>query len=255
VKPVDADSCTGDLIIATSDCVAMMAIAGRDKQFEDHLVCSVSDDQVVTFESGFCLAVHDELLSTPRPLPGDTLRLFGRGFGYVVRGIGLVTAGRLVGLYRYQTEAQEAAGHAQEVAASKQHQRDEWEARKDATAIAIRALPEPFRCRIEFFMRQPEWGPEFGLYELFCCTEAVKLVDMLKSQDSVCAFVEMNSEAQKIAAPGLAYDQHSGNTLGMSCRLAYVFMSQPELLFKVHGASCPIVGCKAYGCFATTIQG
>lgn len=41
---------------------------------------------------------------------------------------------------------------------------------------------------------------------------------------------------------------HSGNTFGMACRLAYLYLTEPENVIKLHGALAPLVGSKEYGC-------
>jgi len=43
-------------------------------------------------------------------------------------------------------------------------------------------------------------------------------------------------------------DAHSGNSMGISCRLAYHYLNDEEMVFFEHGALVPLVGCTAYGC-------
>jgi hypothetical protein len=231
--------------------------ARADKQWKDWTIKSVTTLEgqcEVSFEEGTCLLVQNELRTTRLPVPGDVLRLYGKGLGYPVRGIGLVEDGRIVGLYRYRTESEDKAEHAREVAESKKRKRAEWETNKDATAATIRALPEPFQKRVEFFMRQSEWGPEFGPYEIFCCTEAVKIADALKTADAVRVFARQDAAEQKLAVPDLDYQEHSGNTFGSACQLALVYVSTPLLLPRFHGALCPLVGCEDYGCWSATAE-
>ena len=58
-------------------------------------------------------------------------------------------------------------------------------------------------------------------------------------------------EQQKLV-PALA-DGHSGNTFGIAVRLAWHFLVNPELVLQEHGAMCPLVGCRDYGCWASTV--
>ena len=43
-------------------------------------------------------------------------------------------------------------------------------------------------------------------------------------------------------------DQHSGNTFGMACRLASIYLSLPENVIRLHGSLAPLVGSGEYGC-------
>ena len=198
---------------------------------------------------------------TRQPLDG-VLRLFGRGFGYVVRGIGLVerTAAspsmdriKLVGLYRYQTPEEAEASHRARVVAANQQKQADWTAKASGTAKRVAAMPEPLRQRFEFFMRRPEWGWDFGFYELFCCEEAVKIHGALGTADAIKEFSAMGPGGQKSKVPGLAWDEHSGNTFGTAVKLAHCLASEPDLVPKMHGALCPLVGCAEYGCWSTTV--
>ena len=45
-------------------------------------------------------------------------------------------------------------------------------------------------------------------------------------------------------------NEHSGNTFGFSVRLAYLMAERPDLIAMEHGALCPLVGCKDYGCYS-----
>ena len=52
---------------------------------------------------------------------------------------------------------------------------------------------------------------------------------------------------QKAFIPDLN-EGHSGNSFGMSCRLAYNYLQDEEMVFFEHGALTPLVGCAEYGC-------
>lgn len=203
-------------------------------------------------EDGRGLIVYDELGLTRAPVTGDTIRLFGSGLGYPIRGIGLVDgSGALCGLYRYRTAEEEERARAQYALDEEARKRREWEEGKDEFAARVKALPEAFRDRLEFFMRRSKWGPDFGGYELFSCEEAVKIAKFVRTTEEIKAFFD-DREAQRLA--GIS-GEHSGNTFGTACRLAAAYMKDPELVPKMHGALCPLVGCRDYGCWATTQKG
>lgn len=233
-----------------------LTIALTDKQFQDHLVKEAREEgdsrfTVAEFDDNGCIGIENELGARPF-VAGDTLRLFGRGFGYVVRGIGLVENGELTALYRYRTEEEEVAHHKKEVEETHNRKKKEWEANKEKTALEIKAMPEPFQKRIEFFMRNPDWGWENGPYEIFCCKEAIKIIAVLKTPEEAQAFHKLDWEEQRKVVPDLDYNNHSGNTFGASVNLAHVYLTFPEDLYKFHGALCPLMGCKEYGCWAST---
>ncbi len=90
------------------------------------------------------------------------------------------------------------------------------------------ALPGPLRARIDRFV---DANPDFWLngdYELFCCTEAARIVDQLRPS------VEAGEDASAVIAAFRAKpwdeqrevisDQHSGNTLDGSCALALALL-------------------------------
>lgn len=60
--------------------------------------------------------------------------------------------------------------------------------------------------------------------------------------------MELDYEKQIQKVPDLD-EGHSGNSFGVSCRLAYWFIKEPEYVYKEHGALCPLIGCKNYGCY------
>ena len=238
-----------------------IALARKDVERRDYTVQSCTKEDAgyaVNFTDGTCLLVRDVFAAAEAPKAGSVLRCFGRGFGYVVRGIGLIDrrfAGekRLVALYRYETAEEEKENHARSVADKTQKSIEEWETKKGETAAAIAALPDVFRQRFEFFMRTPGWGPEFGPYEIFVMQEAVKMATRLGSADAIAEFVKKSAEEQKRIIPDLG-EGHSGNTFGMACRLAHLYLKEPALVPKMHGALCALVGCETYGCWSQTAE-
>lgn len=244
-----------------------LAIARADSQSQDYEVESVKAETYegrpayeVHFKDGFVLGVRDEFGAARPPEKGDWLRCYGRGFGFEVRGVGLVTRKpvgdgffvreSLISLYRYKTEKEAELEHARAVAEQKLKRAEEWETKKDVHAADVAALPAVFRERFEFFMRTPSWGPEFGPYEIFVMKEAVKIANTLKTPEAIESFARASWEEQKRLVD--LSDDHSGNTFGSACRLAHVFLKEPALVPQMHGALCPLVGCEGYGCWAST---
>ena len=246
-----------------------VASAKLDMTYEDRTVSEASPYEPwqpsilrawdVRFQEGFIFLVSDEYGRAPAPEPGKKLRLYGEGFGRAIRGVALLGEDRSVcHVYRYQTADEEKAAHAAWVASEKRKKIESWEAKKVETARAVAELPAPFRERFDFFMRRQGWGPEFGPYELFVMQEAVKLagvrVGELVGADAVAAFAKLDSKEQRMLLPSLG-DGHSGNTFGAACALAHVYLTDPKRVLQMHGALCPLVGCKEYGCWSTTQHG
>lgn len=115
-------------------------------------------------------------------------------------------------------------------------------------------LPEAFQKRLQYFREVEGWEKEFGPYELFVCEEAAKLVKAFSTEEELKEFNSLPYERQKKVSDErkieLELEQHSGNTFGQAVFLARVFLVKPEVLQMHHGALCPLVGCRAYGCYA-----
>ena len=252
--------------------VERLRLAHEDGEREVHIVESVGGEIdplggacVCRFTEGTSLIVRavfrnaDGKPHARTPEPGDRLALYGRGLGHEVRGIGLMSgeSTRLAGLYRYETEEEMRQRHVREVEKKKADNRREWDAAKEENARRVAALPEPFRARFEFFMRNPSWGGEFGKYELFVMSEAVKIHAALKTVEAIESFNAKTNKEQQALVPDLD-DGHSGNTLGCAVSLAHAYAKalagSTAKVYQHHGAMCPLVGCVAYGCYSTEVK-
>ena len=222
----------------------------NDKQFETHTITSATaldGGWDVRFEGGLCLWVPNDRCQYA-PLVGDTMRLYGRGFGYPVRGIAI---GHNY-VYRYQTRAEADAQRITDAKAAKDARAAEFSAKWDEFFGEVNALPEPLRQRMmRFLSRDREWGAEFGSYELFACKEAAKIVARLHTVEEVKAFHAATGDEQKALVPELDYDNHSGHTFGAATMIAHVYLTDELLVPKAHGALCGLLGCSAYGCYAS----
>jgi hypothetical protein len=218
--------------------------AANDLEYVEHTIESVTESgnyYELRFDHAMCIGC-------PRvegivPKPGDTLRLWGRGFGFTVRGIAI--NGQIV---RYETDAEERDRHARELVESEMGQLAEAENRKAADDARVAALPEVFQRRIQRFRDgNPDFWWKHQSYELFCCEQAVTIAGAMNSPADLQAFTKLEWEQQKRIVPGLD-DGHSGNTFGMACRLAHWYLTHPENVEREHGALVPLVGCREYGC-------
>jgi hypothetical protein len=212
--------------------------------------------EVLTTESSGLIFPTAEGLD---PKPGSIMRLYGRGLGYPVRG---VFVDGVKSYYRTQEEDDQY----REDERRKQDEREEAKHMLRGRAdddYKLAKLPSVFQERIRAFRaRNPKFF-HFEGYELFTCEQAVKIAgmeyfaaarnsgDRQQISDALKAFMDLPWEQQHAA--GLD-GGHSGNTFGVACTLAYLYMTQPELIPKAHGAMCALAGCEDYGCWASTAE-
>jgi len=109
------------------------------------------------------------------------------------------------------------------------------------------ALPDNFKKRIDRFRKNnPNFREDFEKYELFCCTEALKIAGICKTQEDIMKFHELGFEEQIKILPTLS-DGHSGNTFGCACMLARIQLEMPDKISEFHGSLSPLVGSKTFG--------
>lgn len=179
------------------------------------------------------------------PMAGETIRLYGRGLGYSIRGVSI---GKRV--FSYETEVNH-----REYAKARQARRDR-SARKACIAhraknqARIDALPDSLMDRVNGFMEHNEgWFAKFGKYELMVCEQTAALATHMGTSDRLQAFAALPYKEQGAAFPEMD-PGHSGNSFGQVLRLTGHLLDRPELVPKEHGALCPLAGCEAYGCVA-----
>jgi hypothetical protein len=180
------------------------------------------------------------------PHVGDHIHVYG-SLGRPIRG---VVINDQVAYYR--TPAEQDAENDRRVAKMNTEKRQNYETKRDEYEAKITGLPQVFQDRIARLRRNnPDFNWEFLGYELFCCEEAVRIAKHFSRREDVDTFHKLDCKDQKMVLPELDYENHSGNTFGMSCALAAIYIEHPELVDKYHGALCPLVGCKNYGCYST----
>lgn len=229
-----------------------MAFPQNDDQYEDQQLTEVTGDA----ESGWTLHFGSMCLGCPpqsdegvpvTPVVGMTARTYGRGFGSPVRGLYL-NEQRVY----YRTEVEEEQRHQNWVAEQKRQRQEEFETNRVERDQKIAALPEIFQRRIQKFRdRNPEFRYEYEPYEVFCCEQAVLFARKFPTTERLEEFSKMDFEQQAAhfnEAERAEFEEHSGNTFGMSMRLAYHYLMNPENVYREHGALVQLVGCEAYGC-------
>ena len=126
-------------------------------------------------------------------------------------------------------------------------------------------LPKEFQERIDRFNKlfiqgtldteNPHNFEEDKLfeYEMFCMTEAIKIAEFVKDNDTYDALsAESNTKSfyefiEFLKDKGLKLDDgHSGNTMGSSFSLFLCYITKPELVPYMHGSLASLVGDSGY---------
>ena len=214
-----------------------------DTQYQEYTI-----DRVKPEDDGYEISADGWTVWCPSkeimPHVGDIIRLYGRGIGHFIRGIAINDQ-----IVFHRTEDEDRLYHANIGSEHARKRRAETMTKLPQLETDYLNLPTSFRARIARFRRvNGEFDVDFLAYELFVCQEAVKIADYCLVAVKVKEFHDWPYERQK---PVIS-DQHSGNTFGAACNLAYAYLTNPAILEEMHGALCPLDGCERYGCYAAT---
>jgi len=225
-----------------------------DTEFEEEIITKVTDEEdyysIVT-ENNWCSGVEKKY--NIRPIVGTKVRFYGKGLGSPIRG--LMLDGKMV---FYRTQQEQAEKDEQSTIDYYIDQRQEFEKNKTELDAKYNALPDIFKKRIDKFRRNnPDFRWKYESYEMFVCTEAVKIAEALKTVDAIKSWSGVGNlfnmlpykEPRKQV---LISDDHSGNTLNMATLLACLYIENPEGVQRLHGALAPLVGSAEYGCIPKT---
>ena len=226
-----------------------MRILKSDTEFEIKVVteiCKEKDGYSLTFSDGLSLSCP---LYSSKPRIGSIVRLYGKGFGYNARGI--VIDGVIV---RYRTVKGEARYNKQQVALERRRKIQEFRLNRADRDRRIAALPDIFRKRIRWFqLKGKDFRWDLESYELFCCEEAVKIINYVNKRkvdaEQALEIIEKARNSKRLQkAIRLDMGSHSGNTFGTALSLAKADVSDRWRIMWMHGAMAALTGCQAYGC-------
>ena len=135
--------------------------------------------------------------------------------------------------------------HKEMVADMHEKKKKKFEEEKDELDATYDSLPPVFQRRLDRFRKgKAEFRWSLESYEMFCCQEALVIAKYCGSAEGVREFnTSSYDEQSKVIS-----DQHSGNTMGTACTLAYWYLECPDVVEYLHGALVPMTGCKDYGC-------
>lgn len=128
-------------------------------------------------------------------------------------------------LVQWKTPLERIAERVQGLAEHDRRQRERLEKGAERRQNDYEGLPAPLKARIDRFVSEK---PDFWLngdYELFCCTEAVKIAEYVRPkvdagttpEDAIREFYDAPVGVQREAGVD---EGHSGNTFGGACSLA-----------------------------------
>ncbi len=183
-----------------------------------------------------------------KPVVGQTVETYG-GMGRSIQGICIDGKTAF-----FKGELQMEREHKEWSKNYDRKKQTEFEKNKQQLDEDYNSLPLVFQKRLDILRKNnPNFRWEYEHYEMFCCKEAIKIATVFKKPEELKAFSEADYKEQRKMLPILSRD-HSGNTFGFACRLAYWYITEPDNVWKEHGALCPLVGCEDYGCWVLTLE-
>lgn len=182
------------------------------------------------------------------PRVGDILRTYGF-LGYEVHGQSLNGEMLWYESPEHQEEQRQLRNERMDA-----ERKERFEAARPELDAAYDELPENFRARLDRFRAgNPNFRWEHESYEMGCCTQAVSLAAYCAAQAELCPLTPVEvlklaqDDAERRRTAGVS-DDHSGNSMGMVFRLAFLQLEHPELVALEHGALTRLIGCRDYGC-------
>ena len=209
---------------------------------EESIVKGVTESEThyyVSLDSSWSFRFSKEYGLTPKI--GDKIKLHLTN-ATTIRGVDLND----IQIF-YKSDEQLDQEHKEWCENYEKEKQERFEKEKDQLDSDYETLPDVFKQRIDRFRKNnPKFRVDYEGYEMFCCKEALKIAEILKTPEAVKSFHDADYEDQIILVPTLS-DGHSGNTFGCACTLAHIYVTQLDLVPKMHGSLSPLVGSEAFG--------
>lgn len=151
------------------------------------------------------------------------------------------------------SDEQIEANHQEWIKKNAEEKKQKFEQHKAELDKTYESLPPEFRARIDRFRAKREgFRVSHEAYEMFCCEDAVKMANTLKTVEKLREYRDAKNEDQKKMVPDVDYVNHSGNTFGAACLLADLYLKAPKMVKYFHGSLATLTGCEEYGCHPMT---
>lgn len=209
----------------------------RDTAYTEYTIKEVIPGDNDHYEIRYGARVSYQATDGVAPKVGETVRIYTGISNSDVRG--LVVGGRL---YSYETMAERKARH------DALRARHEAATRENFPKYDRRyaALPAPFRSRIDYFRRLPNFRLQAEGQELLVCEKAARLAEECGSVEAVSEFCRLSLDRRCRKYPWLESNSEPDHVVEIICRLAYVSLTDPEHLPDVPGAAAYLAA-EAYG--------
>jgi hypothetical protein len=215
----------------------------KENYQETRTITEVTDgkEMMTISTGGMCCGLYKKYGVTPKVGDELTVHTKGSSFG-TIRGMDL--NGKKI-FWKADKELE-----AERVEWLRKNEEEKQQKFKDNVAELDKqydALPKCFKERIyKFRANNDRFRIDYEGYELFCCEQAIAIANGCKTPEMVQEFGKKEWAEQLLQVPELS-DGHSGNTFGASCKLAFLYLSNPENVQKVNGSLSPLVGSVEYG--------
>jgi hypothetical protein len=206
-------------------------------------------DRVKTYDSGYeimwdsCTCCFLDKKYGIKPEVGQTIETYG-ALGQIIQGICIDGKTAF-----FKGEVQLEQERQDWLKQEEKKEIEEFNLNKNKLDADYNNLPEVFKRRLDILRQNNKvFRQKYEACEMNCCIDAVKIAKELKTVEEYNKFVSLNYDKQMKRVKDLD-EGHGGNSFGCACQLAYYYITDPEYVYKAHGALCPLVGCNDYGCY------
>jgi predicted secreted acid phosphatase len=209
---------------------------------EEYIIKSVSeldDCYDIRADKGNCFIIKKKYNVIPKI--GDNVVLHTKNFS-LIRGIEL----NGVSLF-YKTDQDLEEDHKKFVKKLNDEKIEKFKKNRSILNEKYNNLPSIFKTRINKFRKNnPYFRVEFEQAEMFVIEQAIEVLKVIKDVDKLQEFADLDFKKQKKLVPNID-SGHSGNTFGITMKLAYWYLKDINSVPKVPGAMEYLVGSKDYG--------
>lgn len=187
------------------------------------------------------------------PKIGDKIEIITKGFS-VIRGIKINDT-----VVFYKTDEDLENENNEWRKKFLEQKEEEYKKEKSKLDQDYDSLPNVFKQRIDRFRaNNPNFRRDYEKYEMFCIKEAIKIINHFSNGINLITKVNRNAVKKEIEdwykkdyteqKKEVNIDNdHSGNTFGMSVKLAWLYIDNPQNVIITHGSLSTLVGSEEFG--------